>query len=815
VNSKASDEDFLNKLVDELDLSTRSYNCLQDAEIYYIGQLVQKSETELLHLRNFGPKCLVEINELLQAMNLTLGMRVEGYRFEPPPPRPFYSPRTFYPPPFRHSPLTPDFISISPSAGDWLLEQLPFSVRLGGVLERLGVRRLGDLRSFTLNDVKFTKNCGAATLAELELFIAKVQAGEFDMAASDVSPPGLLQLLLGIDNLLTSLSDRDYQILLLRYGANDGAPKTLEEVGSNYSLTRERVRQLVDKTLKRWGVQLALRFHSVLNGLAERCHFLVCPLTPSLLTFWLPPQADTLRLSIPVYLRLMDELFSEIPVWAEGQKTGVIAEKAAMILYTVRQCIKDNAALESLKSVFEKVQSRFLPEELTVLEFLDALSRSQMMRVEFPAPDAPVISPPTLKTRQWSRIVLSQSDHPLTTQEIFARAKTIEGMDLFLTSARAVEHALTPEYGFYRLAGGTFGLRHHFRLPENLWQQVKEDIYQLFVKEQRPISTFEIINEQDFSWIDLTNAYEIAQILREDERFFDLHRLLFALSAWGIEERDYIRDLIPKVLGEAGQPMKVSAIIKAIRQYRSVTPTSLKVVLRKSDNLYCYGCGFYGLKSWGEGAKQYLLTNRTIVNHTIAHADHLLTFEQLCQSLEIPPQGALADQLWQTVLQLRKVRTKPTKQSPDTILFHAHWTLERALQTILQEASRPLRIDELRAELNERFASVFAHKSAVELEKCLQRSALFVCHADDGYSLDSEVISYDLETSDIRQLCFEFLSVDETISCEDLLELIEEEGVEVENLSPETLASLLRDNDSVEEVGNHRFRAKVRNENLD
>ncbi|OGQ92567.1 MAG: DNA-directed RNA polymerase subunit alpha [Deltaproteobacteria bacterium RIFOXYA12_FULL_61_11] len=69
--------DALNRKVDTLELSVRSANCLQNANITYIGELVQKSEAEMLKTKNFGRKSLNEIKELLAEMGLSLGMKAE------------------------------------------------------------------------------------------------------------------------------------------------------------------------------------------------------------------------------------------------------------------------------------------------------------------------------------------------------------------------------------------------------------------------------------------------------------------------------------------------------------------------------------------------------------------------------------------------------------------------------------------------------------------------------------------------------------------------------------------------------------------
>lgn len=69
----------LYRSVEELELSVRSANCLKNANIRYIGELVQKTEAEMLKTKNFGRKSLNEIKEVLAEMGLTLGMKLEGF----------------------------------------------------------------------------------------------------------------------------------------------------------------------------------------------------------------------------------------------------------------------------------------------------------------------------------------------------------------------------------------------------------------------------------------------------------------------------------------------------------------------------------------------------------------------------------------------------------------------------------------------------------------------------------------------------------------------------------------------------------------
>jgi DNA-directed RNA polymerase subunit alpha len=71
--------EHLYRPVDDLELSVRSANCLQNADIKYIGELVQRTEQEMLKTKNFGRKSLNELKEFLHEMGLSFGMRLENF----------------------------------------------------------------------------------------------------------------------------------------------------------------------------------------------------------------------------------------------------------------------------------------------------------------------------------------------------------------------------------------------------------------------------------------------------------------------------------------------------------------------------------------------------------------------------------------------------------------------------------------------------------------------------------------------------------------------------------------------------------------
>jgi DNA-directed RNA polymerase subunit alpha len=79
VGAKPSLNENLFKTVDSLELSVRAANCLENANIKFIGELVTKTEAEMLKTKNFGRKSLNEIKDILSEMGLSLGMKIDGF----------------------------------------------------------------------------------------------------------------------------------------------------------------------------------------------------------------------------------------------------------------------------------------------------------------------------------------------------------------------------------------------------------------------------------------------------------------------------------------------------------------------------------------------------------------------------------------------------------------------------------------------------------------------------------------------------------------------------------------------------------------
>jgi hypothetical protein len=563
-------------------------------------------------------------------------------------------------------------IAIPAAFRSWPLAQMPLSVRLAGVLQKMGFRQLGDLHGVLYDQVLCMRNCGQRSLRELETLVRRVQEGEFDFAR--VKGLGLDYLIGQADEAVAKISEREREMLLMRLGGGGERPMTLEEIGTKFGLTRERVRQVVDLLYDRIYKHGGPAVDTMLRRLAQRCLDAICPLTPELFTQWLGAKPAASQHPPAFYVRLFGELNAEIPAWPDGQKPYPNLDlRAKEIVRPIADILRKNISPLPLVEVFGRLNELSQPANLNAGEFLRALKQCSSLTVDFPTPDRPVVRLSSLRICDWVQRVLSQSDRPLRPEEIISHAKKLFGNEVPPISIGGLRNSLRPEQGIFLLDRRAFGMRQHIALPEKLWLKLRGDVHKLLKDENRPVSTREMLKRNRFAWASQTNVHEVAHILREDERFVDLGRFLFALKSWGLHEREHIKDLIPQALKAAGHPMTATEILKELRRKRSVGRATISAVIRHHEGVKHYGFGYYGLKSWKDMDKSFYVSQPLLVRRIILNTKPPLTFGDLCEKLKIPAKGRLANDLWGTISSLRRVKTKPEVQAPETLLIHKTW----------------------------------------------------------------------------------------------------------------------------------------------
>jgi RNA polymerase sigma factor (sigma-70 family) len=775
-----------------MQFSVRLKNALIHKKLKLIGDLHNVPYSEFLLIPNLGCKSLRELHsfiELIQNKDPTfMTSEIKSIKCILPPVKKIDIPR---------------------NARTLNLNEVPISRRLKNILYNKGFQLLGDIHNIPYEDLYKEKNCGHKTMLELEKFIYSIQETDFNQLEIQSEKFAASAIMKQIDKFLEKLYPREKDILVLRIGGSNIKPPTLEEIGRRYGLTRERVRQIEDKIKNKLRKSVRLQCSRLINVLASKSEQSAYPLTPNRLEKLAAADNSSYLRSYTFYSRLLSEIAPEIPFWIEEGKSYVHKSQQKKIEGEIRELIRDGISTITFKEAFIFLKQKSGWKRLKFTDLINALKYSKSFLFDFSEPDCPRIRLAHIKTQDIARVILNNSDRPLTPEQIIESAKNTLGDEISMPSSFSLANVLKPEDGFYLLDRRSFGLRKHFRLGEDSWKRVRSDFYKLLKAERRPISTTEIVSQSKFDWANITNAYEIGQIIREDPRFIDLGRFLFALFDWGIEERQHVHELVPVVLGKAMRPMNATDISKDLQRFRSITPSSISSILRKHPEVQDYGFGYYGLKSWGSSKSEFLVSESLLIDRIIRRSEPPLKFSQLCDKIGIPREGRLSDNLWITARSLKNVRFYPDYKAPDTELAHRSWSLEQAIYKILEISDKAIPAYEIKWELEAKFGLAFRERKITDIVCCLNRSRLFIQNQSREYLLIERIDVYDFDIENIKKAVYEILADNnEIIGCDDLLERIETNGIEMKNLSPSMLGTILRDDEMFEEIGNNFFRIR-------
>ena len=667
-------------------LSVRLQHVLENAQIRLLGQLHGRTFGEVSKIRNCGNKTIRELRQLVRAVQ----------------------DKTYTPQLRELDEVRSDILNVSEGVKGIRLHELPMSVRLANALQSRGCKTLGDVHGTNVTELLEVENCGRKTIAELRQVLSRAETGEFTADPSLTYSKALGTIIHTIDRGIARLSPRDREIVNERLFGNEGMPRMLEDVGSEFGMTRERVRQIVRgafrNIMRSGGPVLACAIEVV----ADDCNSHLTPLTVSLLNERLKESNTSGERDELFYVVVLDHMAQSIPAWPPGPtREGAGNPRAEPVQLAMEKWLGATGNRPTAKEAWDYLYAQPSFGDLSSGEFLTILRQARNIIVEFARPDEPRLRLRRLRLFDVVLPILNDSSEPLRPKEIMERASARFGADGVMLSARTAENALAAHPDLFRLGPLSFGLRKHFASSQSEWPPIRDHFAALLKKENRPISTIEVYDKRTMGLPAGVNSYELAEILREDRRFIDLGRRLFALAKWGIEEREHIKDLLPKILSQANRPLTTSEIYDRLTKFRSATQTGLTNILRHHPHIVRLEFEHYGLRAWGDSRDLFFIGKRALVERAIRRVDPPISFTALCELFRIPAEGSAADTLWKNCAGSEKLRRAPDRRSPDTLLMHKAVSLEQAIASIARVLGRPAPAYELEWELRTKFGGLF------------------------------------------------------------------------------------------------------------
>ena len=244
--------------INQLDISVRSRNALRSRKVTMLGELLQLSDRELLKINALGRRSLQDIRKAIARILSANGI-------SDIPSSSIQRTSTLE---SNEWVIAGDDKVISP--GGWSVPQkldidldvsvdlLDLSTRASNVLNRCNVSTVWELLNFSKHKLFDTENFGRKSLAEIESKLLRFLAfpnASLQVATKNIpnsaSPRDSLSIKGFVEKILSSLPDKQKSVLSDRYGLWDGIAETLQDIGDKFGLTRERIRQIESKALKR------------------------------------------------------------------------------------------------------------------------------------------------------------------------------------------------------------------------------------------------------------------------------------------------------------------------------------------------------------------------------------------------------------------------------------------------------------------------------------------------------------------------------------------------------------------------------------
>lgn len=586
------------RLVDEMELSVRSANCLRNANIKYIGELVQKSEHEMLKIRNFGRTSLNEIKEMLTNMGLDFGMKIEGF-------------------PYRKELVgkcienndnsVVSFEELIKSRFDekmfnTAIEELNLSVRAFNALREASLKTIKDVINFGLHALQKRKNVGNKTINDIKVAILAIPA-KLEQENKIVS------FIDTVESILSSIIPKYLSAIKARYGYDNGNIETLEKIGLKAGVTRERARQIIKKEIKRIKLHKSRGIQPLIENierLLQQHNGIISIKDMANDAYFVSGNKNQLIFLINFLAALYDDRYTTIH---KNFITYLGDDEIKMLNSKIRKAalkclfpIEEDVFLKKIMSSIGPISNDYLIYQLFYKEHIE-ISKGKILSIG------------NLSIPQRVKLLMKDIDRPMHFSEIAQLYRSHFEDSTSQTST--LEHAIHSRIGlsddFIIIDSGTFMLRERFKIPENIEEIVRAS--KEILKSLKNISdTRYLINELKKRKIDIEelNEYSLKPILLEHPGFVSYRKFEIGIEGFADEcERKSLGNLIYEFLVSAKKPLHAKEVWKLISRQRGFPRYAIEQRLCDESHFIKVAPATYTVKEYIE---KYEEKRKTIIN---------------------------------------------------------------------------------------------------------------------------------------------------------------------------------------------------------
>jgi len=585
---------ILLKKISEFSFSVRAENCMRNENILYVGDLVKRTESEMLKIPSFGRKSFFELRDFLNGMDLRFGMEIPNW----PPEnlealcRAFESGNVDIQPDLVEEPEDEAMVVGKYHAMGLLkkVKLLGLSVRSANCLEALNIVYVGDLVGWTENALLRTPNFGRKSLRELNAALDKmnlrfgmelrhwplenidtIAAGYNDRAAHEDAEP----LKEAFARTMEKITDpRHLLVMEGRFGLK-GKSRTLEDIAQDLGCTRERVRQIQKKITQTilnrefWDDILRIRLNKLM---ASR-------LSPFYLDqigeedAWFKGFEENQPLLENILSAFSDIEPLHFPAINGRKVIAQISEddwrNAKYDLINLLECNLDNAhSMEDVELFVDSKLNQYGAPELSSFLFEQVCKDLNFSYIN----GEMILVSVGNALASHLRVILESSERPLHFEEIVALYEERYGMPI---SPRYV-HSCLGHHEFLLFDRGTYGLPKHVNIPLHQQEAIRTKLESIIMagSSDRQWHSRDLVAHLDPSLLrgDRLDKYLVNIILKPSKCLRYLGKWSWKVKASGDElvERLYIRNAIYDALKQAGKPLHQDQLQELVAQARGI-----------------------------------------------------------------------------------------------------------------------------------------------------------------------------------------------------------------------------------------------------
>lgn len=641
------------------------------------------------------------------------------------------------------------------------LNKFEFPIRFNQVLTKFkDISTLSDLLSLDPDFFSDVKNLGRKTFNDVYNIIdEKIKNFETSNEHIDVK-----DIVVVINNVLDKLSERELTILNMRWGKENET--SLEKIGSQLNLTRERIRQIIERVIKKINIRVESHADLYRKNFLEWLIKNPKPITDQIFK----ETKEVVKYKSKLYLGVLSELFQEapfhgfIPISFESYISRQIERDRD---WAKIHNILENLGIGHLEVNTQKLVEHFNFHKLKPIQQLRGLKMLLGLKKYFFYKEGNshfLLKRGGIKDLTYK--ILNYCETPMNIEEILEIIRKYYYSGTMYESYSSVIGNIKLDERIIQYNRYEFGTEKHLAYQKKEWIYICNLAKNFLKKAKRQCYITEILEALYDSFPNIKSKYELVHILRTDNEINDLGFFNFSLISSGQGERVKVCDLIKDLYEKNTSVKHFHEIREELKKNRFIHDQGMSALLKSQKYLKNYTGGFYGLKRLDRENEIELIEREKFVENLI---NHFFPYTDINNVISYFGDEIMQQRLTTSIANSEKLQIY-TLDTELQLILNKSWSTVKIIKCLLANIKEDVYEEQLEWMLKD----LGINNYAAEIMRIKKDER--IVYKDGKYKL----IKLDADTKEINLLlgqCYDFIfDTTESITIKELFDLISSEN---------------------------------------